>query len=212
MNTSVMLGLTLRDEFRGQHLPPTAISLIEPDGSGATQVPPDRVLSITYPTADIQTALRALSGSRAARPMVLQGARGKGKSHLLALLHHAISSPVQVETWASEWASRAAISSLQNLQLPRGVFPISEPVHHGEFRFLWDFIFARHPEGQRFLGQFQASGEAFPRRSIMEEMFRARPTALLLDEFQKWFDSLHDVEGQAGVKWRTNAERFIQVL
>jgi len=207
-----MLGLTLRDEFRGQHLPPTAISLIEPDGSGATQVPPDRVLSITYPTADIQTALRALSGSRAARPMVLQGARGKGKSHLLALLHHAISSPVQVETWASEWASRAAISSLQNLQLPRGVFPISEPVHHGEFRFLWDFIFARHPEGQRFLGQFQASGEAFPRRSIMEEMFRARPTALLLDEFQKWFDSLHDVEGQAGVKWRTNAERFIQVL
>ncbi|SPE58503.1 conserved hypothetical protein [Verrucomicrobia bacterium] len=101
---------------------------------------------------------------------------------------------------------------MRNLRFPRGFFPISEPVHHGEFRFLWDFIFSRHPEGPRFLGQFQQTGEAFPRKSIMEEMFRARPTALFLDEFQKWFDSLHDQEGATGIKWRTNAERIIQVL
>src|SRR5438034_658574 len=50
-----MLGLTLRGEFRGQHLPSTAVSLIEPDGTGATQVPAQQVLSITYPTGDIQT-------------------------------------------------------------------------------------------------------------------------------------------------------------
>jgi len=207
-----MLGLTLRGEFRGQHLPSTAISLIEPDGTGATQVAADRILSITYPTGDIQTALRAFSGNRPPRPMVLQGARGKGKSHLLALLHHAIASPGQVETWASDWASRDGITTLRNLQLPRGFLPISEPVHHGEFKFLWDFIFARHPEGQRFLGQFQATGEPFPRKSILEELFNARPTALLLDEFQKWFDSLHDQNGATGIRWRTNAERFIQVL
>ena len=207
-----MLGLTLRSEFRGLHLPSTAISLIETDGTGATQVNADRILSITYPTGDIQTALRAFSGNRPARPMVLQGARGKGKSHLLALLHHAIASPEQVETWAADWASRADITTLRNLQLPRGFLPISEPVHHGEFKFLWDFIFARHPDGQRFLGQFQAACEAFPRKSIMEELFKARPTALLLDEFQKWFDSLNDQDGATGIKWRTNAERFIQVL
>jgi hypothetical protein len=207
-----MLGLTLRDEFRGQHLPSTAISLVEPDGTGATQVAPDKILSITYPTGDIQTALRAFHGSRPPRPLVLQGSRGKGKSHLLALLHHAIATPQQVENWANEWAARAGISTLQNLQLPRRFLPISEPVHQGEFKFLWDFIFARHPEGQRFLGQFQASGELFPRKSILEEMFRLRPTALLLDEFQKWFDSLHDQPGTTGIKWRTNAERFIQIL
>jgi hypothetical protein len=79
-----MLGLTLRSEFRGQHLPATAISLIEPDGTGATQVAVDRILSIAYPTGDIQTALRAFHGSRPPRPLVLQGSRGKGKSHLLA--------------------------------------------------------------------------------------------------------------------------------
>src|ERR1035437_1488821 len=207
-----MLGLTLRDEFRGQHLPSTAISLVEPDGTGATQVAPDKILAITYPTGDIQTALRAFHGSRPPRPLVLQGSRGKGKSHLLALLHHAIATPQQVENWANEWAARAGISTLQNLQLPRRFLPISEPVHQGEFKFLWDFIFARHPEGQRFLGQFQASGELFPRKSILEEMFRLRPTALLLDEFQKWFDSLHDQPGTTGIKWRTNAERFIQIL
>ena len=207
-----MLGLTLRGEFRGQHLPSTAISLIEPDGTGATQVAADRILSITYPTGDIQTALRAFHSSRPPRPLVLQGSRGKGKSHLLAVLHHAIASPQQVENWANDWATRAGISTLQNLQLPRGFLPISEPVHHGEFQFLWDFIFARHPEGPRFLGQFQATGEPFPRKSSLEEMFRLQPTALLLDEFQKWFDSLHDQDGATGIKWRTNAERFIQIL
>jgi hypothetical protein len=207
-----MLGLTLRGEFRGQHLPSTAISLIEPDGTGATQVAADRILAITYPTGDIQTALRAFHGSRPPRPLVLQGSRGKGKSHLLAVLHHAIASPQQVENWANDWASRAGISTLQNLQLPRGFLPISEPVHHGEFKFLWDFIFARHPHGQRFLGQFQASGELFPRKSVLEEMFQLQPTALLLDEFQKWFDSLNDQDGPTGIKWRTNAERFIQIL
>jgi hypothetical protein len=207
-----MLGLTLRNEFRGQHLPSTAISLIEPDGTGATQVAADNILSITYPTGDIQTALRAFHGSRPARPLVLQGSRGKGKSHLLALLHHAIASPERVENWGNAWASRAGISTLRDLQLPRGFVPISEPVHQGEFKFLWDFIFARHPEGRRVLGQFEASGELFPRKSIIEEMFRLQPTALLLDEFQKWFDSLHDDPGATGVKWRTNAERFIQVL
>jgi hypothetical protein len=107
-----MLGLTLRDEFRGQHLPSTAISLVEPDGTGATQVAPDKILSITYPTGDIQTALRAFHGSRPPRPLVLQGSRGKGKSHLLALLHHAIATPQQVENWANEWAARAGISSI----------------------------------------------------------------------------------------------------
>ncbi|MDB6022250.1 MAG: hypothetical protein JWQ04_2107 [Pedosphaera sp.] len=207
-----MLGLSLRGEFRGQHLPSTAISLIEPDGTGATQVAAERILAITYPTGDIQTALRAFHGARPPRPLVLQGSRGKGKSHLLALLHHAIASPQQVENWANDWASRAGISTLQNLQLPRGFLPISEPVHHGEFKFLWDFIFARHPHGQRFLGQFQASGELFPRKSVLEEMFQLQPTALLLDEFQKWFDSLYDENGAAGTKWRTNAERFVQIL
>src|SRR5206468_3363079 len=153
------------------------------DGTGATQVPAQQVLSITYPTGDIQTSLRAFHGSRPPRPLVLQGSRGKGKTHLLAVLHHAIASPQQVENWANDWAVRTGISPLQNLQLPRGFLPISEPVHHGEFKFLWDFIFARHPEGQRFLGQFQATGEQFPRKSLMEELFKACPTALLLDEF-----------------------------
>ncbi len=147
-----MLGLMLRDEFRGQHLPPTAISLVEPDCTGATQVAPARILSITYPTSDTQTALRAISGTRPARPMVLQGSRGKGKSHLLALLHHAVASPGQVEAWGTDWATRDPAINLRTLQFPRGFFPISEPVHHGEFRFLWDFIFSRHPEGPRFPG------------------------------------------------------------
>ena len=81
-----MLGLTLRGEFRGQHLPSTAISLIEPDGTGATQVAADRILAMASCDRRHPDRARAFHGSRPPRPLVLQGSRGKGKSHLLAVL------------------------------------------------------------------------------------------------------------------------------
>jgi hypothetical protein len=46
-----MLGLKLRDEFLGTHMPGTAISLRTSDNQGAAQKSPDHILSITYPTA-----------------------------------------------------------------------------------------------------------------------------------------------------------------
>jgi hypothetical protein len=50
-----MLGLKLRDEFLGSQMPGTAIELRRNDNRGAAQKSPDRILSITYPTADVQT-------------------------------------------------------------------------------------------------------------------------------------------------------------
>jgi len=78
-----MLDLKLRDEFRGAHMPGTAISLITSDNQGAVQKPPEHILSITYPTADILNALRAISVNRSGRPTVLMGDRGRGKSHII---------------------------------------------------------------------------------------------------------------------------------
>jgi hypothetical protein len=43
-------------------------------------------------------------------------------------------------------------------------------------------------------------------------MFESQPVALILDEFQKWFDGLHDEPGATGRKWRESASNFIQNL
>jgi len=43
-------------------------------------------------------------------------------------------------------------------------------------------------------------------------MFEDQPVALILDEFQKWFDGLSDQPGAEGIKYRTWAENFIQNL
>ena len=68
-----MLNLKLRDEFLGSHMPGTAITLRTNDNTGAVQQDPNNILKITYPTADIQTALRQLSTQRAQKPIVLMG-------------------------------------------------------------------------------------------------------------------------------------------
>src|SRR4030095_4904867 len=125
-----MLNLQLREEFLGPHMPGTAISLRRKDKTGAAEQNAEQILSITYPTADVQSALRTVSPTRAHRPVVLMGERGRGKSHIMAGLPHAIESPAEVEYWAKEWGNRLNTEFLRELSLQRGCVAISEPVHN----------------------------------------------------------------------------------
>lgn len=208
----IMLNLELREEFLGSQMPSTAITLRRQDNTGAAQRTPDFILSITYPTADVQNALRAVSSNRSKRPIVLIGERGRGKSHIMAVMHHAIESPSQVQNWSKKWGDRISSDSLSKLELDTGFFAISEPVHNHEYPILWDLIFERHPMGEFFRGKFNQMNTPYPPRSLLEEMFEAQPVALILDEFQKWFDGLSDQPGPEGIKYRTLAENFIQNL
>ena len=47
-----MLGLALRDEFKGKRLKGTAIELSNDSNTGATQIAAKEFLEITYPTHD----------------------------------------------------------------------------------------------------------------------------------------------------------------
>ncbi len=78
-----MLGLTLRDEFRGKRLKGTAIELSNEANTGATQIAAKQFLEITYPTHDLLKGIEAV-GSNQGRPVVVIGERGLGKSHLMA--------------------------------------------------------------------------------------------------------------------------------
>jgi hypothetical protein len=207
-----MLQLSLRDEFLGTHMPQTAIRLVTSEKTGAAQQDPRAILEITYPTTDIQNALRALASKRQGRPIVLLGERGRGKSHIMAVMHHAIAAGDVVEGWAHSWGKKTGNMNLNDLSLQKGFFPISEAVQHNQYMLLWDLLFDRHPEGKRFQGRFEALKQPLPPRTLLEEMFKAQPTALILDEFQTWFDSLHDEPGDEGKKWRHCAFAFIQTL
>src|SRR5438132_1183165 len=97
-----MQSLNLRPEFLAKHMRATAIELCNRQNSGWAQRPdPTELLEITYPTADVQRALEAVSVAAAGRPVVFIGQRGRGKSHIMALLHHAFSNPTAVEGWAT---------------------------------------------------------------------------------------------------------------
>ena len=204
-----MLGLSLRQEFSGLNMPGTAIELNTSDKQGAVQKGADYILSITYPTNDVRTALQSISEPQSGRPIVLRGVRGRGKSHIMALMHHAIASPETVEAWLKDWASKGK-SELASISLLRNYYPISEAVHNYEYTFLWDLIFDRHPKGEFYRGQFAVMNQPVPPRSLLENMFKDQRTCLILDEFQTWYDSLP--EDKDGIKVRANAYNFIQLL
>jgi hypothetical protein len=207
-----MLGLKLRAEFLGAQMTGTAISLRTSDNQGAAQRSPDYILSITYPTADVQTALKAISSKNAGRPIVLMGDRGRGKSHIMAVMHHAIQSPEIVESWLKEWDTKVGSDDMKDIMILKGYMPISEPIHNHEYPLLWDILFDRHPKGQYYRGQFESMSQSFPPRTLLEKMFEDQPTCLILDEFQTWYNGLPDKDPKTGLLLKQYAFNFVQIL
>lgn len=205
--------LNLRPEFLAKHLRATAIELSNKQSSGWAQRPdPSDLLEMTYPTADVQRSLDAISTAAAGRPVVFIGQRGHGKSHIMAVLHHAFGNPGPVQAWATAWGAKLASPKLQSIVLQKGFFPISETMSNQEYPSLWDLIFDRHPKGAYFKGCFAASGTMLPAKSLLQDMFSQQRTALILDELQTWFDGLLDDPSDHGPKRRQWAFNFLQIL
>src|SRR5215813_8397522 len=99
-----MLGLTLREEFRGKRLKGTAIELSNETNTGATQIAAKEFLEITYPTHDLLKGIEAV-GPNQGRPVVVIGERGLGKSHLMATFYHAVDDPTSTGVWLKTWST-----------------------------------------------------------------------------------------------------------
>jgi hypothetical protein len=206
-----MLGLALREEFKGKRLKGTAIELSNDDNTGATQVPAREFLEITYPTLDLLKSIEAI-GPDQGRPVVLIGERGLGKSHLLAALYHAANDLPSTKAWLDSWAQRLKEPSIVNIKLREGMMVISESLHRQRYKYLWDLLFERHPEGKFIRGKWEGMGAQktdVPPDVLIKEMLEASPTVLLLDEFQTWFDGLKDDPANPAKVWAFN---FIQIL
>ena len=206
-----MLQLTLRKEFQGRRLKGTAIELANSTKTGATQVAAKDFLEITYPSSDALASIEAV-GSGQGRPLVLIGERGQGKSHLMAMLYHGFTDAGTTRNWLVTWANRLGNTKLAELPLRAGMHVISESLHRQSYRFLWDLVFERHPHGPEVRGMWKGRGEKqtdVPSYDLLLELFTHTPTALVLDEFQTWYDGLTNTKQYP---WRNWAFNFVQLL
>jgi hypothetical protein len=206
-----MLGLTLREEFRGKRLKGTAIELSNETNTGATQIAAQEFLEITYPTHDVLKGIEAV-GPNQGRPVVVIGERGLGKSHLLAALYHAVNDPTSTGAWLNSWASKLNDLQIGKIALRSGMLVIGESLHRQRYKFLWDLLFERHPHGTYIKGKWEGLGAAktdIPSDQLILELLRHSPTMLLLDEFQTWFDGLTNTKQYPWKQWAFN---FIQIL
>jgi hypothetical protein len=206
-----MLGLNLRDEFRGKHLKGTAIELANVANTGATQVGAQAFLAITYPTRDILKAIDAV-GPNHGRPVVVIGERGLGKSHVLATMFHAVNDPASTKAWLTSWATTLNEPAIAQIPLRDGMFVIGESLQKQRIKHLWDLLFSRHPHGAYIRGKWEAPGAAktnVPSDELIIELLQHTPTMLLLDEYQTWYDGLTDTKQAPAKTWAFN---FIQIL
>ena len=205
-----MLDLQLREEFRGKRLKGTTVDFTNQSKTGALEVSAAEFLRITYPSFDLLKTVEAI-GPNQSRPVVLMGARGQGKSHLLAALYHLCTDSTAGESWLAEWKVRLG-GSVGNLDLRKDCMVIAESLHLQRYKFLWDALFDQHPKGSFYLGKWEGAGEKktdIPSYQLMVDMFTEKPTVLILDEYQTWFEGLTNTKQYP---WRNWAFNFIQIL
>jgi hypothetical protein len=206
-----MLGLTLREEFRGKRLKGTAIELSNDTNTGATQIAAQEFLEITYPTHDLLKGIEAV-GPNQGRPVVVIGERGLGKSHLMAALYHAVNDAASTGEWLNSWSTTLGDPNIGKIALRDGMLVIGESLHRQRYKFLWDLLFERHPHGTYIKGKWEGMGAAktdIPSDKLILELLQHTPTMLLLDEFQTWYDGLTNTKQYPWKNWAFN---FIQIL
>jgi hypothetical protein len=203
-----MLDLTLRDEFRSNRLKGTVVALTDDSKTGAVQISASQFLEITYPTLDVMKAIEAVNEGQG-RPVVIMGERGQGKSHILAVLHHALSEPGAVHGWLSSWSGAVEHSALDAIKLRSSTMHvITESLHNQRIKNLWDLFTDGHPEAKFFEGSWGNRTDVPSKQTVVETLRRC-PTALILDEFQTWFDGLTNSKTMPRQTWNFN---FIQIL
>lgn len=206
-----MLHLQLRPEFTGDRLKGTTIDFSSDKATSALKVPADDFLAITYPSVDLLKVLEHTQPGRS-HPVVLLGSRGQGKSHLMAALFHALQHPDKAGAWLNDWSQRLARPELTSIKFRSDMHVIAESLHQQRYKALWDILFERHPKGEYIKGKWESKGAAksnVPDADLLLEMFTAQPSALLLDEFQTWYDGLTN---SSQFRWKDWAFNFIQLL
>ena len=211
LGNAQMLGLKLREEFAGKRLSGTTIDFKNRRGTGALDRPAKEFLNITYPSTDLLKTIEAVQPGQS-RPVVIIGARGLGKSHLMAAISQMLRDPEAGESWCKEWAPTIQNDVLKKISFRSEMEVIAESMEMQNYKFLWDLLFDNHPNGTYIRGKWDAQGDKkteVPGYDLIMELVSAKPTVLILDEFQTWYEGLTNTKQYP---WRTWAFNFIQIL
>lgn len=203
-----MLGLKLREEFSGRRLKGTMIEMHNRNGTGALDKPASEFLKITYPSIDMLKTVEAVQAGRA-QPVVIIGARGQGKSHLMAALSHMHQDQDATVNWLNDWATRLNNPAIASLKLQYGMYVITESLHLQHYKHVWDVLFDQHPHGKIIEAKWEVHGTEVPGYNLILEMAENQPFVLILDEFQTWFEGLTNSNQHKRKAWAFN---FIQIL
>ena len=206
-----MLGLNLRSEFTGKRLSGTTIDFSNRHGTGALDKSASDFLNITYPSIDLLKTIEAVEPGKS-RPTVIIGARGQGKSHLMAAISHMLKDSAAGHHWLEEWGNRLGNPDISKLSLRTDMDVIVESLHLHNYKFLWELLFDKHPHGNFIKGKWEGQGDnktEVPGYELLVELFQAQPTLLILDEFQTWYEGLTN---NKQYPWRNWAFNFIQIL
>jgi hypothetical protein len=101
---------------------------------------PETFFDLTYPTADIRRVLALLDqrfGAKGDAPglFLFEGLKGSGKSHLLLLIYHLVSSPAD----AQAWLARHGITC----RLPADAVVVVNKFTDLPLYSIWDFVFTK---------------------------------------------------------------------
>ena len=201
-----MLDLKLRNEFNQRRAGKMAIELGDAKNTGA-----EYFFAITYPSNDAINMLESCSKLQG-EPIIIMGERGKGKSHLLAMLYHALSNPEATKKWLKTWADDLNKHDLLSIELPSNMEVIGEAVHRQNYKSLWEIIFSQHTYGKKIKKKWKDFGlekTSVPGKDLLIELFKESPTVLIFDEFQTWYESLSDTKEDPQQRQAFN---FIQLL
>jgi len=203
-----MLGLKLREEFSGRRIKGTMIEMHNRNGTGALDKSASEFLKITYPSIDMLKTVEAVQAGRA-EPVVIIGARGQGKSHLMAALSHMHQDKDATVNWLNDWSARLKNPDIAGLKLQYGMHVITESLHLQRYKHVWDVLFDQHPHGNIIKAKWEVHGTEVPGYDLILEMAENKPFILILDEFQTWFEGLTNSNQYKRKTWAFN---FIQIL
>ncbi len=184
------------------------IELTNASHTGAIETQPGQFLEITYPSVDLVQCIEKIAPGQS-KLVVLMGGRGQGKSHIIGATHHVLASPDVAKKWLDDWGQHLGNAHFSQIPLRSGFRVISEQLHNQRYANLWDLLFDRTPKGAYFRGKFEQSGTPVPSKDLIMEMLQEEPLAILLDEYQTWYDGLPNSKQQPRKAWAFN---FIQIL
>ena len=130
----------------------------------------------------------------------------------MAALYHAVTDPASTGAWLKAWATTLNEPDIGKIALRNGMHVIGESLHRHRYKFLWDVLFENHPHGAYINGKWEGQGASkteIPSDKLIIELLENRPTMLLLDEFQTWYDGLTNTKQYPWKNWAFN---FIQIL